>query len=1252
MNILLFLFSLFCFFLVKILNIYYYIFKFIRVNFFKIYFNDDVDNLLSLFIRIISLTIYEFFVFHIYIFFYLIYNNEIYIGKFGIFLRFMIVFTISSIISAICDEYEYIFIYLYKLIQYILFLFIWIISFIFFILTFNDELKEIICFNRSFNGIFDLLSILFGVHLILFIQIYRYIIIFLHISNLFSIIRIIEIYKNKKERLSTLFLSKSFLYVFFDIFILTPLYSFNFIILPIFISSHIKIYKIIFNNGYNIIEEEGKFEHLYPKYIIIKNQILEDGNKIIKFFYDKILILLKFIKKLIIYSFSIILTIISLSFFWRIKKSLKILIELFKTDKFKIFLIKYIKNLIKSLLEIVSFFALILNHILPFHFKGLYDYYYGNSNKKKIKKKFLLINLNIFIEKWLDVIIFILSMSRLITINFYIYLIRKKGKINYFSLLIDNNYLIIDNSNTENRIKNLILIFIDLYISLLIILQIILGILNPFLSLKIIKDLYLYFISSKNELNVRYKDIVSIFIYKFHKTILLLLFVNFIYIPISLLSNIFAFWTFKYNYNLLIINNKKIYNKLKNIDNKYIENYKNNSVKTKSICSKYCNNLSNIIESLIYGYKIIFKMIFIHLNIVRIFIFWSKKIKNNYESFEKLIDEQFNLSIKEFIFTPFLFIFFIIEPWNYKYHLEFFKEKSFINKAKIFYELIKIFLQDIFIVFILILLLISIIDTIPTILLIIRSIKKFVFPTEENILTYNLNYKTNDFKYELRQIYYKNVKKITTTILFILNILLITRIIPLFKRSKPFFKKFFNKLKNNIKKFINNFVNFIFCKKRKIIENDKLTKLPHHVLSEICFYLNPSDINNLSQVNKKLNLKTNINFIWEKIFYNKYDKKLKEILNNEDYALFNHKNYDSYKESCKQCFYILIKQDINKRKELREKLINFSRIVEEETIESILNLPSLLLIIPRKILGFILFISFFVIHKILMFLSNFYDIIDYDFNSTYLELITDYKDGYYINIILFIIFEIIVLFLYLIVDIEIFIIQLLSFNFNLEDNNKFFIKNYSFFYIIIQLIIGFMYLFLKILIPLIPSIYYILYDLNFISKNNFYEIIKDLSDIIYQSKFKIYFQIFFGKYCLNIILIILTTFFNFIILNFLKKKSKIIFTRIIYHSLFSFAKKYYIFYPLTFFIIYFGISFRCISIKLQNKFKLFFDIILNIFCLIIGFIPFCFIFICFEKNLKKIIIIEVPLLIYSIINWFICGKILKKLDNIYKLKNI
>ncbi len=1241
MNILLYLYSLFYSFLKKVLNIYYYIFKKIRLNFFEKYFNDEVDNLFSLVIRIIILSVYEFFVFHIYIFYYLIYNNEIYIGKFGIFLRFMIVFTISFIISVICDEVVYIFKYLYKIIQYILFLFIWIIALIFFILTFNDELKEIICFNKSFNGIYDLFSILFGVHLIFFIQIYRYIIIFLHISNLFSIIRIFEIYKNKKERLSTLFLSKSFLYVFFDIFILTPLYSFNFIILPIFISSNIKIYKIIFNNGYNIIEEEGNFEHLYPKYIIIKNQILEDGNKIYEFFYDKILILLKFIKKLIIYSFSIILTIISLSFFWRIKKSLKILIELFKTDHFKIFLIKYIKNIIKSLLEILSFLALILNHILPVHFKGIYDYYYRNSNKKKIKKNFLHINLNIFIEKWLDVITFILSMIRLITINFYIYLIRKKGKINYFSLLIDNKNLIMDDSNSENRIKNLILIFIDLYISLLIILQIILGILNPFLSLKIIKDLYLYFTISKNELNVKYKDIESIFIYKFHKTILLLLFVNFIYIPISLLLNILAFWTFKYNYNLLILNNKKIYNKLKNIDNKYIENYKNNSVNTKINCSKYCNNLIEIIESLIYGYKIIFKMIFIHLNIVRIFIFWSKKIKNNYESFEKLLDEQFNLSIKEFIFTPYLFIFFIIEPWNYKYHLDFFNEKSFINKAKIFYELIKIFLQDIFIVFILILLLISIIDTIPTILLIIRSIKKFVFPTEENILIYNLNYKTNDFKYELRQIYYKNVKKITTTILFILNILLITRIIPLFKRSKPFFKKFFNNLKNNIKKFINNFVNFIFCKKRKIIENDKLTKLPHHVLAEICFYLNPSDINNLSQVNKKLNLKTNINFIWEKIFYNKYDKKLKEILNNDDYALFNHKNYDSYKESCKQCFFILIKQDINKRKELREKLINFSRIVEEESIESILNLPSLLLIIPWKIFGFILFKFSFVIHKILMFLLNFYYIIDYDFNYIYKELITDYKNDYYTNIILFIIFEIIIIFLLLIFDIEIFIIQLLSFNFNLEGNNQFLIKNHSFFYIIIQLIIGFMYLFLKILIPLIPSIYYILYDLNFISKNNYYEIIKDLGDIIYQSKFKIIIQIFFGKYLLNIILIILTAFINFIILDYLKRKSNILFTKINYKLFFSFAKLYNIFFPLTFFIAYFVLSFQIISIKIKNKFKLFFDIVLNILCLIIGFIPFCFIFICFEKNLKKIIIIEVPLLIYSIYNWFLCGNILK-----------
>ena len=85
---------------------------------------------------------------------------------------------------------------------------------------------------------------------------------------------------------------------------------------------------------------------------------------------------------------------------------------------------------------------------------------------------------------------------------------------------------------------------------------------------------------------------------------------------------------------------------------------------------------------------------------------------------------------------------------------------------------------------------ITLIDTIPTILLIIRRFKKKFNPTEDNELIYSLHYKTDDFETELRQIYNKNLKKFTTTLLFILNILLITRIKSLFRRTWPFFKMF------------------------------------------------------------------------------------------------------------------------------------------------------------------------------------------------------------------------------------------------------------------------------------------------------------------------------------------------------------------------------------------------------------------------------------------------------------------------------
>ena len=697
MNILLYLFTLSYDIIKSIINIHYYIFKNIRKNYFDKYYKDhDVQNLFSLVIKIIFLSIYEFLVFHIYVFIFLIHDSSIKFGYFGIFLRFFLTISVSTILAFISEEIKHIFQYLFQLNISILHLFTWVNSLVFFILTFNEELKDIILFKKHFNGLKELLQ----VYIIALVQIYRFIVIIAHFSNPFSIIRIIEIYKNKMERVSTSLLSKSFLYIFFDIFALIPGYFFILLLPPVFISTNINICKRIHNK-----EIDKKGEYFYPEYNIIKNQIINDILKVLiyiiaiiltilsapfiwrlkksikilielfktnnykkffenyldniakginqiinigiiisiyfigfilfiitipfiwrfnksikifmvlfktndykKFFYDYFDNIIKGINQIIkvgiiifmysirfilfiitipfiwrlnksikifielcktndykkffddyldnivkginqiinvgiiifMYSIRFILFIITIPFIWRLNKSIKIFIELFKTNEYKKFFIKYLNNLIDCLIETILSIPAILNHISPIHLKALYDCYYSNKIKEKKERKYLYISLNIFIEKWLDILIFIISMPRLIAINFYIYLIRKKCSINIFHLLFNNENLIKNQSNRNNRYKVIKNLFLDILTSLVMKLQILLGILNPFFTLKIIKSIYFYFIASKNQIQLDFTDIELKFISKSCKIIFDLLFFNFIYLPISLILNSLA----------------------------------------------------------------------------------------------------------------------------------------------------------------------------------------------------------------------------------------------------------------------------------------------------------------------------------------------------------------------------------------------------------------------------------------------------------------------------------------------------------------------------------------------------------------------------------------------------------------------------------------------------------------------------------------------------------------------------------------
>jgi hypothetical protein len=161
-------------------------------------------------------------------------------------------------------------------------------SLIFFIFTFSEDLMHIILFKKKFDGI----KILFEVYLIFILKIFRFILILVHCSNLFSLIRIIEIYKNQKNKNLNLLLIKSSFYIFLDILILIPGYFIILLLLPVFICTHINIYKKI---SINEREFNDEFKNLCPIYNIIKSQIFNDLIKVVKYIIAILLSVISFI---------------------------------------------------------------------------------------------------------------------------------------------------------------------------------------------------------------------------------------------------------------------------------------------------------------------------------------------------------------------------------------------------------------------------------------------------------------------------------------------------------------------------------------------------------------------------------------------------------------------------------------------------------------------------------------------------------------------------------------------------------------------------------------------------------------------------------------------------------------------------------------------------------------------------------------------------------------------------------------------
>ena len=121
-----------------------------------------------------------------------------------------------------------------------------------------------------------------------------------------------------------------------------------------------------------------------------------------------------------------------------------------KKQSFKMFIIRYLLGITKSILGIIGIISIIENRILPIH-------YLSYKKIKSIYKTCSMVNLNIFvfIQKWNDIVITLFSFTRSITLVFIVFCIRHKFKnIKLFPLLFDDeNFLTFGNKIEVNENK-------------------------------------------------------------------------------------------------------------------------------------------------------------------------------------------------------------------------------------------------------------------------------------------------------------------------------------------------------------------------------------------------------------------------------------------------------------------------------------------------------------------------------------------------------------------------------------------------------------------------------------------------------------------------------------------------------------------------------------------------------------------------------------------------------------------------------
>lgn len=595
------------------------------------------------------------------------------------------------------------------------------------------------------------------------------------------------------------------------------------------------------------------------------------------------------------------------------------------------------------------------------------------------------------------------------------------------------------------------------------------------------------------------------------------------------------------------------------------------------------------------------------------------------------INRNYMLEFYDLVFLPFLLVVCLTEPWNICSILHYFKLRKYQDKKNYFREIFCMFIYDILTICITILLLSSATDTYPCILLIIRTLKKNIKRDSDSIAVYEANY-NYDFKVEVRLLYYKNLKKKFNIFFFFLDFLLITRTKQLYKRTKPFIQEFFITQKLIVLNFLDKLGLFILrggaSSTNLIIEkiNKKklanLHNLPPMLIISICGYLDVKSITNLTLTSRSLAVKTSSNILWNQIYEEIYKKKLKKTLPNSQFILFSPERYDNYKETCHQATLLILQKDVLKANEMRDRIIGFYRVVEEETLESIIRIPNLLLVFPWKITGYIFYILNDWIDTCYKILENSqivhnYLVIPIKYSFVDLKKYDSYNTIQMVSILgifnlLFIIIKITSIFL---INFFLIFIKTICFT-NLQNENiihglniRTRIRNLPKKSLFFQMIYLGFYIILHNILSVLPSFYYV-YQINHqipllnLYPFTFQTIIENISRLVlffWESRIIVKFQIVFGKFGLNVLFYYL----NFEIVRYMStmlERTQII----IYNLIFSIFKQdpfltfiVIIIFPLTSFFSYL----KCISGIVSHKYSHSITIVQKIF-VVLAITPF------------------------------------------------